>query len=92
MSLAKLFTNLSISKQLLQSPAFLGGVNLQATRTFKFVTKPKPGKGQQFKRLVHFPEDGKYTVKPLDNTHMAGRDPITGRKVAIGISGGVKHK
>lgn len=89
-SLAKLFTSLSISKQLV-SPAFLGP-NLQIIRNFKFVDKPTPGNGKQYRREVFFPEDGKYTVKPLENKHLAGRDPVTGRKVAQGIGGGVKHK
>lgn len=87
-SLAKLFINLAISKPLV-TPSLLG---VTQVRHFKFVDKPKPGQGQQFRRVVHFPEDGKYTVKPLDNTHLAGRDPISGRKVANGIGGGVKHK
>lgn len=29
---------------------------------------------------------------PLENTHLAGRDPVTGRVVANGIGGGIKHK
>lgn len=86
--LANLFTKLAISKPLV-APAFL---SVAQVRAFRFVDKPKPGEGQQFRRVVHFPEDGKYTVKPLDNTHLAGRDPISGRKVANGIGGGVKHK
>lgn len=31
-------------------------------------------------------------MKPLNVTHLAGRDPVTGRVVANGIGGGVKHK
>lgn len=27
-----------------------------------------------------------------DNTHLAGRDPVSGRKVVNGLGGGVKHK
>ena len=49
-------------------------------------------KHRQYRRIVHYPEDGKYTVKPLDNTHLAGRDPVTGRVVAKGIGGGIKFK
>lgn len=41
-------------------------------------------------RIVHRPEE--YTVEPLKTTHLAGRDPVTGRVVAKGIGGGVKHK
>lgn len=32
--------------------------------------------------LVHYPEDKKYTIKPLEVTHLAGRDPVTGRVVS----------
>ena len=46
----------------------------------------------QYRRQVHYPEDGKYTIKPLENTHLAGRDPKSGRVVAKGIGGGLKHK
>lgn len=90
MSLTKLFTGLTLTKQLLASPSVMAAAQ---TRAFKFVVKPEPGKGKrQFRRIVHFPEDGKYTVKALDTTHLAGRDPVSGRKVAQGIGGGVKHK
>lgn len=41
---------------------------------------------------MHFPEDNKYTVKPLEVTNLAGRDPVTGRVVCKGIGGGIKHK
>lgn len=55
------------------------------------IEKPKPGvKGKSYRRIVHYPE--KYTVKPLDVTNLAGRDPVTGRVVAKGIGGGIKHK
>lgn len=56
------------------------------------VDKPKPGTGIAYRRIVHYPEDGKYTVQPLKITHLAGRDPVTGRLVAKGIGGGLKHK
>lgn len=56
----------------------------------KFVVKPKPGAGQAFRRIVHYPDE--YTVKPLEVTNLAGRDPVTGRVVAKGIGGGIKHK
>ena len=88
-SLTKLFATLTISKQLLSNPAV---ISVAQVRSFKFVKKPEPGTGKQFRRVVHFPDDGKYTVKPLETTHLAGRDPITGRKVANGIGGGVRHK
>lgn len=52
---------------------------------------PKPGSGEgQFRRIVHYPEE--YTIRPLNNTHLAGRDPISGRVIAKGIGGGIKHK
>lgn len=94
-SLAKLFTKLAVSKPVI-GPAYLGIAQVRFTRAadkFNHLDKPKPGYGQtQYRRTVHFPEDGKYTVKPLLNTHLAGRDPKSGRKIAEGIGGGVKHK
>ncbi|XP_012287602.1 39S ribosomal protein L2, mitochondrial [Orussus abietinus] len=58
---------------------------------FKFVDLPKPGTpGTCFRRTVHFEDE--YTVRPQKVTHLAGRDPVTGRVVAKGIGGGVKHK
>nr|CAD7412732.1 unnamed protein product [Timema cristinae] len=54
------------------------------------VNVPKPGGGRSFRRIVHFPEE--YTVKPLSVTNLAGRDPVSGRVVAQGIGGGIKHK
>lgn len=56
------------------------------------IDKPKPGIGIAYRRIIHYPEDGKYTVQPLKTTHLAGRDPVTGRIVAKGIGGGLKHK
>lgn len=43
-------------------------------------------------RTVHYPEDGVYTIRPLEVTNLAGRDPVTGRVVANGIGGGIKYK
>ncbi|XP_014212845.1 39S ribosomal protein L2, mitochondrial [Copidosoma floridanum] len=58
---------------------------------FKLVEKPKPGvKGKSYRRIVHFKD--KYTIEPLEVTNLGGRDPVTGRKVVIGIGGGIKHK
>lgn len=31
-------------------------------------------------RMVHYPEE--YTIKPLEVTNLAGRDPVTGRVVS----------
>lgn len=51
---------------------------------------PEPGKGRNFRRIIHFPEE--YTVEPLKVTNLAGRDPVSGRVIAKGIGGGIKHK
>lgn len=84
-SLAKIFQNLKISSLLKTN------VKIIPERTiYTFVKKPKPGKGQAFRRIVHYPKE--YTVEPLPVTNLAGRDPVTGRLVAKGIGGGIKHK
>jgi large subunit ribosomal protein L2 len=96
LTLTKLFTNLSITRQVIGKTPLTAATNQQFVRNFIYNEKRKHkhgvGGGNQFRRTVHFPEDGKYTVRPLDNTHLAGRDPETGRVVANGIGGGVKHK
>lgn len=56
----------------------------------RYVEKPEIGHGKSFRRIVHFPDE--YTIKPLEVTNLAGRDPKTGRKVVNGIGGGIKHK
>ncbi|KAK4880871.1 hypothetical protein RN001_004190 [Aquatica leii] len=56
----------------------------------KYVEKPTPGFGIAYRRIVHYPEE--YTVKPLQVTNLAGRDPVSGRVVCKGIGGGIKHK
>lgn len=43
------------------------------------IEKPKPGFGKSYRRIVHFPEE--YTVKPLEVTNLAGRDPVSGMLV-----------
>ncbi|XP_023303174.2 39S ribosomal protein L2, mitochondrial [Lucilia cuprina] len=63
---------------------------LQLRTKTKIVEKPKPGGGRQFRRIVHFKDE--YTIEPLKITHLAGRDPVTGRVVAKGIGGGIKQK
>ncbi|XP_022207568.2 39S ribosomal protein L2, mitochondrial [Nilaparvata lugens] len=50
--------------------------------------RPKPD--GQYRRKVHYPE--KYTVRPLDVTRLAGRDPETGYVVVKGLGGGLKYK
>ncbi|XP_012255662.2 39S ribosomal protein L2, mitochondrial [Athalia rosae] len=63
----------------------------QRNTSWKPVDKPEPGvKGKSYRRIVHFPEE--YTIKPLEVTNLAGRDPVSGRLVAKGIGGGIKHK
>ena len=88
--LSRLLLNLKTSQIFSNVPK----VNIQVARTvIKFIDKPKPGtNGKQYRRIVHFPINYEYTVKPLDTTHLAGRDPVTGRVVAKGIGGGIKHK
>ncbi|KAF5272295.1 hypothetical protein FQR65_LT04952 [Abscondita terminalis] len=56
----------------------------------KYVEKPKTGFGTAYRRIIHYPEE--YTVKPLEVTNLAGRDPVSGRVVCKGIGGGIKHK
>uniref|UniRef100_A0A182JXX1 Uncharacterized protein n=1 Tax=Anopheles christyi TaxID=43041 RepID=A0A182JXX1_9DIPT len=56
----------------------------------RFLNKPKPGGGKSYRRIVHYPEE--YTIEPLRVTNLAGRDPETGRLIAKGIGGGIKHK
>ncbi|XP_076678683.1 mitochondrial ribosomal protein L2 [Andrena cerasifolii] len=52
---------------------------------------PKPGvNGKSFRRIVHFKDE--YTVQPLEVTNLGGRDPVSGRVIAKGIGGGIKHK
>lgn len=63
---------------------------IQVRGKCKVVEKPKPGAGHQFRRVVHYPEE--YTIKPLKITHLAGRDPESGRLVAKGIGGGIKQQ
>ncbi|XP_068143469.1 large ribosomal subunit protein uL2m-like [Drosophila tropicalis] len=75
----------------LQSQRIVAPVALQQLRTkTKVVEKPTPGAGQQFRRIVHFPEE--YTVVSLKITHLACRDPISGRVVAKGFGGGIKQQ
>lgn len=82
-SITKLVKTLTINQRPLQ-------YGVQVRYITKFVEKPEPGGGKQFRRIVHFPEN--YTVQPLRVTNLAGRDPVSGRVVAKGIGGGIKHK
>nr|AER27809.1 mitochondrial ribosomal protein L2 [Antheraea yamamai] len=88
MALNRLFASLTITPTLVTRRTFhVAGVNFASK---PIVNKPKPGYGKSYRRVVHFPEE--YTVKPLQVTNLAGRDPETGRLVAKGIGGGIKHK
>ncbi|XP_037718294.1 39S ribosomal protein L2, mitochondrial [Drosophila subpulchrella] len=88
-SLTRLLST-SLSLQTPPRMAAVGGALQQLRGKTKVVEKPKPGAGQQFRRTVHFPEE--YTVEPLKITHLAGRDPVSGRLVAKGIGGGLKQQ
>ncbi|XP_063626992.1 large ribosomal subunit protein uL2m [Cydia splendana] len=88
MALNRLFAGLSITPTVLGRRTIYTGVVNFASKPR--LDKPKPGFGIAYRRIVHFPEE--YTVKPLEVTNLAGRDPATGRVVAKGIGGGIKHK
>ncbi|XP_030029310.2 39S ribosomal protein L2, mitochondrial [Manduca sexta] len=88
MALNRLFGNLTIGPALLSRRTIHVTVTNLASKPN--IVKPKPGFGKSYRRIVHFPEE--YTVKPLNVTNLAGRDPVTGRLVAKGIGGGIKHK
>jgi len=47
---------------------------------------------ENYRHIIHYPEDGKYTIKKLDVTKLGGRHPVTGRKVIEGVGGGHKQK
>ncbi|XP_043790425.1 39S ribosomal protein L2, mitochondrial [Apis laboriosa] len=58
---------------------------------WNLVKSAKAGiKGKSYRRIVHFKNE--YTIEPLKVTNLGGRDPVTGRIVAKGIGGGIKHK
>uniref|UniRef100_A0A182YIQ6 Uncharacterized protein n=1 Tax=Anopheles stephensi TaxID=30069 RepID=A0A182YIQ6_ANOST len=88
-TLARLFQRLAVS-------ALPKDVRYTAVRPISLesleilLNKPKPGGGKSYRRIVHYPEQ--YTIEPLNVTNLAGRDPKTGRLVAKGIGGGIKHK
>lgn len=74
MALNRLFASMTIT------PALLTRRTLHVTAV-QFISKPnvvtpKPGFGKSFRRIVHYPDE--YTVKPLEVTNLAGRDPVTG--------------
>lgn len=77
MALNRLFSSLTISSTstILSRRALHASAVVFASQPR--VVKPKPGFGKSYRRIVHFPEE--YTVKPLDVTNLAGRDPVTGK-------------
>ncbi|XP_035446957.1 39S ribosomal protein L2, mitochondrial [Spodoptera frugiperda] len=88
MALNRLFASLAITPNLISRRAIhVAAVNFASQPD---IDKPKPGLGKSYRRIVHFPEQ--YTVKPLEVTNLAGRDPVSGRVIAKGIGGGIKHK
>jgi len=48
------------------------------------------GEAKNYRYQVQYPEDGKYTIKKLPIKKLAGRDPVTGRKVVQGYRGEAK--
>jgi len=56
------------------------------------IDAPRPGTGRPYRYIVHYPKDGKYTIKHLDMTFLGGRDPETGRIVVGTWGGGRKPK
>lgn len=74
MALNRLFASLTITPTILTRRAIhISAVQFASKPP---VEKPKPGLGKSYRRIVHFPEE--YTVKPLQVTNLAGRDPVTG--------------
>jgi hypothetical protein len=45
-----------------------------------------------YRFIPQFPEDNKYTIRPLPIQKLGGRDIVTGRKVIEGCGGGSKQK
>ena len=52
----------------------------------------RQGQWENYKYKVHYPADGKYTIKKLETTKLGGRDQVTGRKVIGMWGGGHKQK
>lgn len=52
-------------------------------RWLKNADVPKPGMERNYRRIVHYTD--KYTIKPLNVTNLAGRDPDTGKKYEIDL-------
>lgn len=75
MALNRLFASLTISPNLITRRFIhVAAVNFASKPN---IDKPKPGLGKSYRRIVHFPDE--YTVKPLEVTNLAGRDPVSGK-------------
>jgi len=75
------------------NPLFVGSQIRMLDRKLRFgpVNPGDPGPPKSYWRRVIYPEDGKYTTKPLRIRKLGGRDPETGRKVVSGVGGGQKQ-
>ncbi|XP_053687634.1 39S ribosomal protein L2, mitochondrial [Sabethes cyaneus] len=89
MALVRLFQNFSLNR-VVNDVRIVQTCSISVENLAKVMNKPKPGTGKAYRRIVHYPEQ--YTVVPLQVTNLAGRDPDTGRLIAKGIGGGIKHK
>ncbi|XP_031847473.1 mitochondrial ribosomal protein L2 [Nomia melanderi] len=92
MSAASLFRRVCVN-QIVDFFGVNAAVTYNVPKRYKwtYIKLPKPGVGgKSFRRIVHF--EDKYTIKPLEVTNLAGRDPVTGRVVVKGYGGGIKHK
>ncbi len=90
------------------TPATLQGLNRDKRKSFAIKREPplgphkllapgfkmdgRVGPKGNYRFEVHYPKDGKYTIKPLSVTKLGGRNPVTGRKVIEGVGGGCKQK
>ena len=54
--------------------------------------KGRVGPIAEYKKIVHYPDNEKYTIKTLDMTKLGGRCPVTGRKIIGGVGGGAKRR
>jgi len=45
-----------------------------------------------YHKIVHYPNNGKYTIRKLPITKLGGRHPVTGIKVISGVGGGSKQR
>lgn len=89
MALARLFQTFALS-HVACDVRFTQSCSISVQNLAKVISKPEPGTGKAYRRVVHYPD--RYTVEPLKVTNLAGRDPATGRLIAKGIGGGIKHK